>query len=159
MSAVDTDLDLYWMRRALELAGRAEALGEVPVGAVVVHGEELLAEGWNHPIQAVDPTAHAEIHAMRRAASRIGNYRLTGTTLYVTLEPCAMCVGALVHARVARLVYGAREPRTGAVHSRMQLLEPGLHNHLVQITGGVLAEESAERLRSFFRQRRRSGTA
>ncbi|MEX0729168.1 MAG: tRNA adenosine(34) deaminase TadA [Aquisalimonadaceae bacterium] len=152
-----TETDHRWMQRALELARRAEAEGEVPVGAVLVRGERELACGWNHPIGAVDPTAHAEIHALRQAARAAGNYRLPGTTLYVTLEPCVMCVGAMVHARVGRLVYGASEPRTGAVESRFQLLEPDLHNHSLVVTGGVLAEQSAGMLREFFRSRRGSG--
>ncbi len=146
--------DRLWMHEALLEARRAEQAGEVPVGAVLVRDGEELARGWNHPIGAADPTVHAEIHALRAAAARAGNYRLTGTTLYVTLEPCVMCVGALVHARVARLVYAASEPRTGAVASCFRLLEPGLHNHDVSWQGGVLAEESAELLRGFFRSRR-----
>jgi len=147
--------DQHWMRRALTLAGRARDDGEVPVGAVLVHDGEELACGWNHPIGGSDPTAHAEIHAMRQAAAALGNYRLTGTTLYVTLEPCAMCVGAIIHARVQRLVYAACEPRTGAVQSCFQLLQAGLHNHTVEVTSGVLADDSAELLRTFFRSRRR----
>ncbi|QIT55138.1 tRNA adenosine(34) deaminase TadA [Aquisalimonas sp. 2447] len=146
--------DRHWMEQALLEARRAEAAGEVPVGAVLVRDGGVLARGWNHPIGAADPTVHAEIHALRAASSRAGNYRLTGTTLYVTLEPCVMCVGALVHARVARLVFAASEPRTGAVESCFRLLEPGLHNHDVIWQGGVLAEESAELLRGFFRSRR-----
>ncbi|MDN3517925.1 tRNA adenosine(34) deaminase TadA [Aquisalimonas lutea] len=146
--------DTAWMQRALALARHAGELGEVPVGAVVVRDGVCLGEGWNHPIAAADPTMHAEIHALRAAAAAEGNYRLTGTTLYVTLEPCVMCVGALVHARVARLVYAAREPRTGAVDSTCRLLEPGLHNHDVAPEGGLLAEASAELLRAFFRSRR-----
>ncbi len=152
--AETTEQDLYWMRQALEEARRGEAAGEVPVGAVLVRDGDCLARGWNHPIGAADPTVHAEIHALRQAAAGLSNYRLTGTTLYVTLEPCVMCVGALVHARVARLVFAASEPRTGAVHSRFRLLEPGLHNHDVSWLGGVLAEESASLLRTFFRSRR-----
>lgn len=146
--------DIRWMQDALVLAHRAAAAGEVPVGAVLVRDGECLARGWNHPIAASDPTVHAEIHALRTAAEAERNYRLTGTTLYVTLEPCVMCVGAMVHARVARLVYGAVEPRTGAVESCFQLLQPGLHNHTISCQGGVLAEESADLLRTFFRSRR-----
>lgn len=146
--------DHAWMERALILARHAAALGEVPVGAVLVRDGQCLAEGWNQPIAAADPTGHAEIRALRAAAADAVNYRLTGTTLYVTLEPCVMCVGALVHARVARLVFGAREPRTGAVESRFRLLEAGLHNHDVAWCGGLLGEESAAMLRGFFRSRR-----
>lgn len=146
--------DIRWMQDALALAHRAAAAGEVPVGAVLVRHGECLARGWNHPIAASDPTVHAEIHALRAAAEAEQNYRLPGSTLYVTLEPCVMCVGAMVHARVGRLVYGATEPRTGAVESCFQLLQPGLHNHTVTCLGGVLAEESATLLRDFFRSRR-----
>lgn len=149
-----SEFDLHWMGRALELAEYARHHGEVPVGAVLVMDGEELASGWNHPIGGADPTAHAEIHALRAAATQMNNYRLPGSTLYVTLEPCVMCVGAMVHARVDRLVYGADEPRTGAVASRFRLLEPGLHNHVVAVTGGVLAERSGEMLRMFFRERR-----
>ena len=149
--------DERWMSRALEYARRAWEEGEVPVGAVLVlHGEEL-SGGWNRPISSSDPTAHAEVDAIRAASARLGNYRLTGTTLYVTLEPCVMCVGALIHARVGRLVYGAVEPKTGAVESRFRLLAPGLHNHAPEVTGGVLVEECGELLRGFFRERRGGG--
>lgn len=142
------------MHRALSLARHAESHGEVPVGAVLVRDGVEIAAGWNHPVESRDPTCHAEIHALRNAARHLDNYRLPGTTLYVTLEPCVMCVGALVHSRVARLVYGAAEPRTGAVQSRFHLLEDGLHNHRIATTGGVLAEESAALLQTFFRSRR-----
>ncbi len=152
-------IDRHWMGEALLLARQAAEAGEVPVGAVLVHGGRLIGSGWNRPIVTSDPTSHAEIHALRDAASRLGNYRLVDTTLYVTLEPCVMCVGAMVHARVARLVYAAPEPKTGAVQSRFRLLEPGLHNHRVEVQEGVLAEESAELLRSFFRARRASARA
>ncbi|MCC5858063.1 MAG: tRNA adenosine(34) deaminase TadA [Ectothiorhodospiraceae bacterium] len=146
--------DQRWMSEALELARLAAEAGEVPVGAVLVQDDQVLARGWNRPIGSSDPTSHAEIHALREGARRLGNYRLPGTTLYVTLEPCVMCVGALVHARVERLVYAAPEPKTGAVESRFNLLDAGLHNHQVQVTGGVMAAESAELLRVFFRARR-----
>ena len=148
-------VDDRWMARALELAGRAEAEGEVPVGAVLVRDGEELAAGWNHPIGGHDATLHAEIHALREGCGRLANYRLPGTTLYVTLEPCVMCVGAMVHARIERLVYAAREPKTGAVESRFQLLATGLHNHTIHVTGGVRADESAAMLQAFFRARRR----
>lgn len=149
-----SDEDARWMGRALELAGRAEAAGEVPVGAVVVRDGEVLGEGWNRPIGDTDPTAHAEIVALRAAAGSAGNYRLPGSTLYVTLEPCPMCVGAMVHARVARLVFGASDPRTGAAGGAMDLVSHPSHNHRIQVTGGVLAARCAEHLRAFFRARR-----
>ncbi|MCC5810383.1 MAG: tRNA adenosine(34) deaminase TadA [Ectothiorhodospiraceae bacterium] len=152
---VPSEEDVYWMGRALEMAEAAAAHGEVPVGALVVRDGKLLGSGYNQPISARDPTAHAEIQAMREAASVVGNYRLVGTTLYVTLEPCVMCVGAMIHARVQRLVYGASEPKTGAVESRFRLLEEGQHNHRLEAEGGVLAERSAELLQGFFRERRR----
>ena len=148
------DEDARWMRHALELAESAQAAGEVPVGAVVVREGELLGEGRNAPIGARDPTAHAEILALRAAAQRADNYRLPGTTLYVTLEPCPMCVGAMVHARVARLVYGASDPRTGAAGGALDLVSDPSHNHRIGVTGGVLADECADRLRAFFRARR-----
>ncbi len=147
-------VDARWMAEALTLARTAEEAGEVPVGAVLVHDGQLIGRGWNRPIVSSDPTSHAEIHALRDAAGRLGNYRLPGTTLYVTLEPCVMCVGAMIHARVQRLVYAASEPKTGAVESRFRLLEPGLHNHRIEVQGGVLAEESATMLRAFFKARR-----
>jgi tRNA(adenine34) deaminase len=147
-----TDAD--WMQHALGLAGRAEAAGEVPVGAVLVQGDELIAEGWNRPIGEHDPTAHAEIIVLRAAGQSLGNYRLAGTTLYVTLEPCLMCVGAIVHARVARLVFGAHDPKSGAVSSVCPGFEmPGL-NHRVESSGGILAEECGEQLKRFFQARR-----
>jgi tRNA(adenine34) deaminase len=146
--------DTHWMRRALALADRAEAAGEVPVGAVVVRDGQLLGEGCNGPIGAHDPTAHAEILALRAAAKQAGNYRLPGTTLYVTLEPCPMCVGAMIHARVARLVFGAADPRTGAVGGALDLLAFPGHNHRIRVTGSVLEADCARRLRAFFRARR-----
>jgi tRNA(Arg) A34 adenosine deaminase TadA len=144
------------MRRALEQARKAAALGEVPVGAVLV-GEsgELIAEGHNQPIAAHDPSAHAEIVVLRAAAQQLGNYRLPGTTLYVTIEPCVMCVGALVHARVQRLVYGAVEPRTGAIASAHRLFDSGEFNHRPRIDAGILADECARLITEFFVARRR----
>lgn len=142
------------MSRALELAARAGAAGEVPVGAVVVRENQLLGEGWNCPISTADPTAHAEISALRAAALRVNNYRLPGCTLYVTLEPCAMCVGALIHARIERLVFAASEPRAGAVLSRLKLLDETHFNHQVIWRGGVLADQGAALLSDFFRSRR-----
>jgi len=149
-----SDEDAQWMRHAMDLAARAELAGEVPVGAVLVRQGEILGEGCNGPIGSSDPTAHAEIAALRAAAAREGNYRLPGTTLYVTLEPCPMCVGAMIHARVARLVFGASDPKTGAAGGALDLIGDPSHNHRIEVTGGVLQAECAERLRAFFRARR-----
>ena len=143
-----------WMRRALALADRAANEGEVPVGAVVVRDEQLLGEGWNQVIAVQDPTAHAEIVALRDAAGAVGNYRLPGATLYVTLEPCTMCAGALVHARVSQLVFAATEPKAGVVCSTCSLLDEAWYNHKVSWQGGVLAEDSSSRLQAFFKARR-----
>lgn len=143
-----------WMRRALALADRAANEGEVPVGAVVVRDNQLLGEGWNQVIAAQDPTAHAEIVALRDAARAVGNYRLPEATLYVTLEPCTMCAGALVHARITQLVFGANEPRAGVVCSTCALLDEPWYNHKVNWQGGVLAESSSARLKDFFQARR-----
>jgi tRNA(adenine34) deaminase len=142
------------MRYALNRAREAGARGEVPVGAVLVIDGELVSEGFNEPIGSGDPTAHAEIVAIRRAAADIGNYRLTGATLYVTIEPCLMCVGAMVHARIARLVYGAPEPKAGAIESAMRGLEHPTLNHRFEVTAGVLADECREVMQQFFRERR-----
>lgn len=142
------------MSRALELAQRAADAGEVPVGAVLVRGDEVIGEGWNQPIGARDPTAHAEVLALRAAAARVDNYRLVDSTLYATLEPCPMCAGALVHARVARVVFGAVDPRAGAAGTVFDLLRSAALNHRAEVVGGVLAEECAALLRSFFRVRR-----
>jgi tRNA(adenine34) deaminase len=146
--------DRRWMARALELAQHAAAEGEVPVGAVVVKDDTVLGEGWNRPIAAHDPTAHAEIQALRAAAAHIGNYRLVDTTLYVTLEPCVMCAGAIVHARVSRVVYGASDPRAGAGGSVFNLLQAQQLNHQSAVCGGVLADACAALLHQFFRARR-----
>jgi tRNA(adenine34) deaminase len=147
--------DETWMRRALALAGRAAAAGEVPVGAVLVKDGEAVGEGWNCPIGEQDPSAHAEIRALRDAGRRLGNYRLPGTTLYVTLEPCPMCAGAIVHARVARVVYGAPDPKAGACGSVFELLpSDGRFNHRVACLGGLLEEPCGAILREFFRNRR-----
>ena len=143
-----------WMRRALALADRAENEGEVPIGAVLVRDGELLGEGWNSVISTQDPTAHAEIIALRDAARMVGNYRLPGSTLYVTLEPCTMCAGAMIHARVHRLVFAAREPKAGVVCSTCAMLDEPRYNHRVQWQEGVLADESSQRLQAFFRARR-----
>jgi tRNA(adenine34) deaminase len=146
--------DLTFMKRALDLARQAEAAGEVPVGAVIVKDGVIVAEGWNHPIGAHDPTAHAEIVALRAAGAALGTYRLTGTTLYVTLEPCAMCASAMVHARVQRLVYAATDPRAGAAGSVFNIVQHPSLNHRIECTGGVLADECGTLLRSFFVARR-----
>jgi len=146
--------DQYWIRYALNLAGKAQDNGEVPVGAVIVRDNELLSEGWNQPIASNDPTAHAEIVALRAAGNAESNYRLPGSTLYVTLEPCVMCVGAIMHARVARVVYGAKDPRAGAAGSAFSLLESDQFNHTVQVESGILAEECGLILRNFFKQKR-----
>ena len=150
--------DLAWMRHALALADRAELEDdEVPVGAVLVAADgALLAEGWNRNISDNDPTAHAEIVAMRRAGARLGNHRLVGSTLYVTLEPCAMCAMAMVHARVARVVFAASDPKTGACGSVFDLLEDPRHNHRVRVDRGPLAEEAGLRLKDYFRRKRLS---
>ena len=147
-----TDRD--FMQHAYEMAKRAEGLGEVPVGAVIVKNDKVIAEGWNRPISESDPTAHAEIVALRNAAKLIQNYRLLDTTLYVTLEPCAMCLGAILHARVKRLVFGAYDPRAGAVESVFQLADEGKLNHRLNCTGGVMAEPCGQLLKDFFRSRR-----
>jgi tRNA(adenine34) deaminase len=147
------------MREAIAEARRAEAAGEVPVGAVVVVGGEIVARGFNQPIGRIDPTAHAEIVALRAAAARVGNYRLTGAELYVTVEPCLMCVGAAIHARVGRVIFGAPEPRAGALGSATDALAvPGL-NHRFAVTGGVLADECGALLTAFFHARRSPSAA
>ena len=148
------DLDLYWMGHALALAREAGAAGEVPVGAVIVRGGELVAAGRNASISSHDPTAHAEMVAVRAAGRRLANYRMTGTVVYATLEPCPMCATALVHARVRRVVFGAPDPRIGAGGSVFQLLANPHMNHRVEVTGGVRAAEAAALLRGFFRPRR-----
>lgn len=149
-----------WMQRALALAGEAAASGEVPVGAVVVAADgTLLAEGANAPIAGHDPTAHAEIIALRAACLRVGNYRLPGATLYVTLEPCVMCMGAMLHARLAKVVYGAADPKTGACGGVLDLPAHTQLNHQTTVQGGVLADACGETLRAFFRARRRKPAA
>jgi len=150
----NSETDAYWMRQALAQAQAAGQAGEVPVGAVVVRGGEVIATGRNAPVQGHDPTAHAEIVALRAAAQRLGNYRLEGCTLYVTLEPCAMCSGAMLHARVPRVVFGAQDPKTGAAGSVVDLFASPQLNHQTQVQGGVLADECAALLAAFFRERR-----
>jgi tRNA(adenine34) deaminase len=150
-----TDIDRRWMTHALELARHAESRdGEVPVGAVLVLDGQIVGEGWNRNIGASDPTAHAEILALRDAGRRVGNYRFPGAELYVTLEPCVMCAGAIVHARIARVIYGAKDPKTGAAGSVFDVLQHERHNHKVAVTAGVLAEEASGLLTGFFRSRR-----
>jgi tRNA(adenine34) deaminase len=146
--------DEQYMRRALELAREAESAGEVPVGAVIVYQDEVIAEGFNRPISTRDPTAHAEMVALRAASARLDNYRLAGTTLYVTLEPCAMCAGAMVHARVQRLVYGATDLRAGASGSILNVTQHAALNHRLDVTANVLAEEGGALLKNFFVARR-----
>jgi tRNA(adenine34) deaminase len=151
-SGVAADVD--WMSRALALAREAAAAGEVPVGALIVRDGDLLAEGHNRTVTDADPTTHAEVVAIRRAAAAIGDWRLVGCTLYVTLEPCAMCAGAIVLARIPRVVFGALDPKAGMVESLGNLLQDHRLNHRCEVTGGVLADESGELLRTFFRGRR-----
>ncbi|POZ52379.1 tRNA adenosine(34) deaminase TadA [Methylovulum psychrotolerans] len=146
--------DEAWLRYAIRLAQRAEAQGEVPVGAVVVKDGRCIAEGWNAPIAQHDPTAHAEIIALRQAGLAVQNYRLTDATLYVTLEPCVMCMGAISHARIKRLVFGAFDPKRGAVCHALSLTDAAFLNHRVEWQGGVLEETCGELLREFFRARR-----
>jgi tRNA(adenine34) deaminase len=146
--------DVFWMHQALEKAREAQALGEVPVGAVVVLDGELIGAGSNRPISDQDPTSHAEIVALREAARRLGNYRLSNAVLYSTIEPCAMCAGAMIHARVARLVFGAREPRGGAVVSQTKLFDLAGLNHRIEVTEGVCAEEASTLIQTFFHAKR-----
>jgi tRNA(adenine34) deaminase len=146
--------DETWMRRALDLARQAEAAGEVPVGAVLVRGKELVAEGRNASVASDDPSAHAEIQALRAAGKALGNYRLPDTTLYVTLEPCPMCAGALVNARVARLVFGIGDPRVGAAGTVFDIVRAPEVNHRLEVSGGVLESECRDLVQAFFRARR-----
>ncbi|MDD2886025.1 MAG: tRNA adenosine(34) deaminase TadA [Dechloromonas sp.] len=155
-SALD---DTYFMREALSLALAAECLGEVPVGAVVVKDGKIVGRGFNSPIGEHDPTAHAEIAALRDAARRLGNYRLPGCELFVTLEPCAMCAGAIMHARISRVVYGARDPKTGVHGSVVDLFAVSQLNHHATVDGGVLADECSRTLSEFFARRRKRGSA
>ncbi|OQX33721.1 MAG: tRNA adenosine(34) deaminase TadA [Oceanospirillales bacterium LUC14_002_19_P2] len=148
------ETDQHWMQEALRLARLGAALNEVPVGAIVVHENRIVGRGYNSPISRVDPVAHAEIQALRDAAVTLNNYRLVDCDLYVTLEPCTMCAGAIVHSRIRRLVYGATEPKAGAVASQATLLDMPWLNHVVAVTGGVLEEECSQLLSDFFRRRR-----
>jgi tRNA(adenine34) deaminase len=146
--------DNLFMMRALELAQFAADDGEVPVGAVIVHDGEIVGEGYNQPISSCDPTAHAEVVAMRQACVSLNNYRLTGCELYVTIEPCTMCVGAMVHARIKRVVFGALEPRAGALQSQLQLMDHGPYNHSIVWEGGLLEAQCSKMISTFFRQKR-----
>jgi tRNA(adenine34) deaminase len=152
-------LDEQWMRHALKLADQAEAAGEVPVGAVIIKSDELVGEGWNQVIGLNDPTAHAEVIAMRQAGMHLQNYRLPGCVLYVTLEPCCMCAGAIIHARFDRVVFGASDPKTGAAGSVFNLLQDERHNQIPEITAGCLESECSQLLTSFFRRRRQQSSA
>ena len=158
LNGSDTERDAFWMRHALTLAEKAARMNEVPVGAIVVLGDEIIGEGFNSPICQNDPTAHAEMIAIRKAAEKISNYRLPDAELYVTLEPCNMCAGAMVHARIKRLVYGATESKAGAIVSKLALLDQAFLNHKVQHTGGILAKECSTLLSNFFRDKRLSET-
>lgn len=149
-----TTADEFWMEEALRCAQRALEAGEVPVGAVVVCGGRIVGRGWNRNIAEADPSAHAEIVALREAGAAVGNHRLEGCELFVTIEPCAMCAGAMVHARIQRLVYGADDPKAGAVRSVLAVLNHPQLNHKIAVRGGVLAGRSAEVLQTFFRNRR-----
>jgi len=149
-----TQADISCMAEALSLAQHAAAEGEVPIGAIVARDGEIVGRGWNQNIGLHDPSAHAEIMAMRDAGKNLGNHRLPGCTLYVTLEPCPMCAGAMVHARLARVVFGASDPKTGAAGGRFDLLTDPAHNHVVTVDGGCCAEDSSAMLKIFFRQRR-----
>ncbi len=155
-NSVGIATDLQWMQQALVLAKKAAAAGEVPVGAVLVQDQQLLAAGWNQPIGRNDPTAHAEIMALREAARQLQNYRLPDTTLYCTLEPCSMCAGAIILARVKRVVFATADPRTGAAGSVYNLLQTMAFNHRCDITRGILAEQSMQLLQNFFASRRNS---
>ena len=146
--------DEFYMAKALQLAEQAAAIGEVPVGALVVQDGEIIGEGFNQPITSCDPTAHAEIVAMRDAAKNIDNYRLSDCELYVTIEPCTMCVGAMVHGRIRRVVFGAVEPRAGALQSQLQLMDHSHYNHSIQWCGGVLAQQCGDLISRFFRLKR-----
>jgi len=142
------------MQQALKLAAKARQQDEVPVGAVIVHNNQIIAEGWNQSLQSHDPSAHAEIQAMRAAGQTLNNYRLVNTTLYVTLEPCSMCVGAMIHARIERLVFGAFDEKTGAAGSAFELLQSPKHNHKINVSSGVLLAECRATLQEFFRYKR-----
>ena len=147
-------IDMHWMKRAIDLAKQAQLIGEVPIGAILIAGSQILGEGFNQPISSNDPTAHAEIVAIRAAAKIRNNYRLPDTTLYVTIEPCTMCIGAILHARISNLVFGAREPRAGGVVSQTELLNAEHYNHQVKVKEGVMAEQCTLLLKQFFKDKR-----
>ena len=149
-----TETEMALMQRAIELALKAQAAGEVPVGALIALNGEVIGEGWNRPILAHDPTAHAEIEALREAGRQVQNYRLVGATLFVTLEPCVMCMGAISHARIQRVIYGAPDPKRGAAGSALQLADADFLNHRVEVTGGLYGEACSNLLLDFFRARR-----
>jgi tRNA(adenine34) deaminase len=149
-----TNNDEHWLTQAIALARRAEQVGEVPVGAVIVLDNKVIGEGWNQPISACDPTAHAEIVALRHAAKTVSNYRLVNATLYVTLEPCVMCLGAIIHARIKNVVYGADDPKAGAIKSAFELLVANRFNHHLEWQNGICADECATLLKNFFEKRR-----
>ena len=153
-TAQQAEQDERWMHHAMALAARAEGIGEIPVGAVLVLGDEVVGEGWNRSISEHDACAHAEIMAIRAAGARLENYRLIDTVLYVTLEPCCMCAGALIHSRVKRVVFGARDLKTGAAGSVFEILQDPRHNHRVSLTEGVLADACSAQLSAFFKRRR-----
>ena len=146
--------DQFWMSIAIELAKQAEANGEVPVGAVLILDDKMIGKGRNQSIEINDPSAHAEIQALREGGSKIGNYRLKGSKIYVTIEPCTMCIGALVHARIEKLIFGAREPKSGAVPYAEGILEKNSFNHRFKVIEGVLEDECSQLMRNFFRARR-----
>ena len=156
---MDADFDAARMRESLRLAVRAGERGEVPVGALVVKDGKVIGRGCNAPISSKDPTAHAEIQALREASTALGNYRLEGCSLYVTLEPCAMCAGAIIHARIARLIYAAADPKTGACGSVVDLFAERRLNHHTEVTGGVLSDEAGRMLSEFFAARRKTAGA
>ena len=149
-----SETDEYWMQQAIQLAQKAADEDEVPVGAVIVKENQLISEGWNQPIQSHDPSAHAEIMAIRNAGQALNNYRLIDTTMYVTLEPCSMCVGAMIHARVKRLVFGATDLKTGATGSAINLIHDAIHNHKIEVVSGVLNDECKSLLQQFFKRKR-----
>lgn len=146
--------DETWMRHAIDLAAKAEAIGEVPVGAVLVKDNQLIAEGWNQMISTQDPSAHAEMQAIRAGAKKLNNYRLTDCTLYITLEPCSMCSGLMVHSRIKRVVFGAHDLKTGAAGSVLNIVQQVEFNHQLEVVSGVLAQQCSEQLSAFFRRRR-----
>ncbi|RDL45445.1 tRNA adenosine(34) deaminase TadA [Marinomonas piezotolerans] len=146
--------DEYWMSKAMELASAAAAENEIPVGAIVVLNDQVIGQGYNSPITCCDPTAHAEIQAIRDACANVNNYRLPESTLYVTLEPCSMCAGAIIHARIEKVVYGATEPKSGVAESQQTFFDHPFLNHHVKVVGGVLAEQAGVQLSNFFKYRR-----